>query len=425
MLERTFFAIAVIVLVARCVGLVFRRFHQPQVIGEIVGGNILGPTVAGISLGHTLFPTDIRPSLSAIGQFGLVLYMFMVGLRLNVRTARANSRMVSLISLASIAVPFALAMPLAAFLLTHHRTVGGHPVDTTAFVLFVGTSLSITAFPVLARILEERRMQDTELGTIATACAAVQDVAGWCMLAVILIIASAHGSVGDVAQIALESLGFVAGAFALARLIGVVERRVSANRPEGGSDSFLLPAAVICLLACAGATEAIGLHAVFGAFVFGGLMRRHLPAAPRERMVARITPITTSTLLPIYFIIPGLSVNLRTLDSHNVIEIVLILFVACLGKIGGAFVSGRLSGLSPRQASTMGVLMNTRGLVELVVLQVGLSAGIIDPRLFSELVLMAVVTTLMTQPLLSRVLYAGAGARSEAEVGRLLALNSH
>jgi Kef-type K+ transport system membrane component KefB len=263
------------------------------------------------------------------------------------------------------------------------------------------------------------------LGTIATACAAVQDVAGWCMLAVILIIASAHGSVGDVAQIALESLGFVAGAFALACLIGVVERRVSANRPEGGSDSFLLPAAVICLLACAGATEAIGLHAVFGAFVFGGLMRRHLPAAPRERMVARITPITTSTLLPIYFIIPGLSVNLRTLDSHNVIEIVLILFVACLGKIGGAFVSGRLSGLSPRQASTMGVLMNTRGLVELDVLQVGLSAGIIDPRLFSELVLMAVVTTLMTQPLLSRVLYAGAGARSEAEVGRLLALNSH
>ena len=425
MLERTFFAIAVIVLVARCAGLIFERFHQPQVIGEIVGGIILGPTVAGTALGHTLFPADIRPSLAVVGQLGLVLYMFTVGMRLNFRTARANPRMVSLISLASITVPFALAMPLAALLLTHHRSVGGHPVNTTAFVLFVGTSLSITAFPVLARILEERRMQNTELGTIATACAAVQDVAGWCMLAVILVIASAHGGVGDVARIALEAGGCVAGAFVLARLVGAVDRHLSAIRPDGGSDGFLLPAAVICLLACAGATEAVGLHAVFGAFVFGGVMRRYLPAAPRARLAARITPITRSTLLPIYFIIPGLSVDLRTLDSRDVIEIGLILLVACVGKIGGAFVSGRLSGLSPRQASTMGVLMNTRGLVELVVLQVGLSAGIIDERLFSELVLMAVVTTLMTQPLLTRVLRAGTGARGEAEVGRLLALDSH
>jgi Kef-type K+ transport system membrane component KefB len=424
MLERTFFAIAVILLVARCVGVIFKRIRQPQVIGEILGGIILGPTVAGPALGHTLFPTDIRPSLAVVGQLGLVLYMFTVGMRLNFATARTNPRMVSLISLASLAAPFALAMPLAAFLLTHHRSVAGRQVDTTAFVLFVGTSLSITAFPVLARILEERRMQDTALGTIATACAAVQDVAGWCMLAVILVIASAHGGLDDVVQIALEAVGCVAGAFVLARLIGMVDGHLSANRPDGESDSFLLPAAVICLLACAGATEAVGLHAVFGAFVFGGVMRRHLPAAPRARLAERITPITRSTLLPIYFIIPGLSVDLRTLDSRGIVEIGLILLAACVGKIGGAFVSGRLSGLSPRQASAMGVLMNTRGLVELVVLQVGLSAGIIDGRLFSELVLMAVVTTLMTQPLLTLVLRARAGALGDAEVGRLLALDS-
>jgi Kef-type K+ transport system membrane component KefB len=425
MLQHTFFAIVVILLVARCVGLVFSRIGQPQVIGEIIGGIILGPTVAGSALGHSLFPADIRPSLSVVGQFGLALYMFTVGLRLNVRTARANPRMVSLISLASIAVPFALALPLAAFLITHHRIADGHPVDTTAFVLFVGTSLSITAFPVLARILEERRMQDTELGAIATACAAVQDVAGWCMLAVILVIASAHGNAGDVARIALESVGCVAGIFILARLIGTADRHLGANRSGGAEDGFLLPAAIVCLLACAGATEAVGLHAVFGAFVFGIVMRRYVAAASRERLSARITPITRSTLLPIYFIIPGLSVNLRTLDTRDVVEIGLILLVACVGKIGGAYLSGRLSGLSTRQASVMGVLMNTRGLVELVVLQVGLSAGIIDARLFSELVLMAIVTTLMTQPLLTLAMRARAGVRGEVEVGRLLALDSN
>lgn len=425
MLEHTFLAMAVIVLVARCVGLIFSRIGQPQVIGEIVGGIILGPTVAGSALGHSLFPADVRPSLSAVGQFGLVLYMFTVGLRLDVRTARANPKMVSLISFASIAFPFALALPLASFLLTHHRVADGRPVDTTAFVLFVGTSLSITAFPVLARILEERRMQDTELGAIATACAAVQDVAGWCMLAVILVIASANGNAGDVARIALESVGCIAGVFVLARLIGTVDRHLRANHPGRGEDGFLLPAAIICLLACAGATEAVGLHAVFGAFVFGIVMRRYVPSASRVRLAARITPITRSTLLPIYFIIPGLSVNLRTLDTRDVIEIGLILLVACAGKIGGAFLSGRLGGLSTRQASVMGVLMNTRGLVELVVLQVGLSAGIIDVQLFSELVLMAIVTTLMTQPLLTLAMRARAGVRGEVEVGRLLALDSN
>ncbi len=425
MLQHTFFAMVVIVLVARCVGLVFKRVGQPEVIGEIVGGIILGPTVAGSALGHSLFPADIRPSLSVVGQLGLALYMFTVGLRLNVRTARANPRMVSLISLASIAVPFALALPLAAFLLTHHRIADGRTVDTTAFVLFVGTSLSITAFPVLARILEERRMQDTELGAIATACAAVQDVAGWCMLAVILVIASAHGNASDVGQIALESVGCVAGIFVLARLIGIVDHRLGARGPGGTEDGFLLPAAIICLLASAGATEAVGLHAVFGAFVFGIVMRRYVPAASRARLVARVTPITRSTLLPIYFIVPGLSVNLRMLDTRDIIEIGLILLAACVGKIGGAFLSGRLSGLSTRQSSVMGVLMNTRGLVELVVLQVGLSAGILDERLFSELVLMAVVTTLMTQPLLTLVMRARSGVRGEAEVGALLALEPH
>lgn len=425
MLQHTFFAMVVIVLVARCVGLIFKRIHQPQVIGEIIGGIILGPTVAGTALDHSLFLADIRPSLSVVGQLGLVLYMFTVGLQLKVRTARANPKMVSLISLASIATPFALALPLAAFLLTHHRIADGRPVDTTAFVLFVGTSLSITAFPVLARILEERRMQDTELGAIATACAAVQDVAGWCMLAVILVIASAHGNVGDVARIALEAFGCVAGVFVLARLIGTIERYLRTSRPDGSEHGFLLPAAIICLLASAGATEAVGLHAVFGAFVFGGVMRRYIPTTSRARLAARITPITRSTLLPIYFIIPGLSVNLRTLDTREALEIGLILLAACAGKIGGAFLAGRISGLSSRQASVMGALMNTRGLVELVVLQVGLSAGVIDVRLFSELVLMAVVTTLMTQPLLTLLMRVAPGVSGELEVGRLLALDSN
>lgn len=429
-LAQTFVAIAVILIVARLVGLLFLRIRQPVVIGEIVGGIILGPTILGVSAGNTLFPTSVRPSLALIGQLGLALYMFMVGLRLNVKTVRTNPRMVSLISLGSLILPFALAMPLAAFLYTHHKIVGGHAVNTTAFFLFVGTSLSITAFPVLARILEARRMQNTELGAIATACAAIQDVAGWILLAIILAIASSHGAFGSLVRIALESLACVAGIFAVAQILGWLEqgapgapsRFTELVRSSSATGSVLLPATVVLVLLCAATTQAIGLHAIFGAFLLGAVLRGRLSDGARERVSQRLAPITAGVLLPIYFITPGLSVNLRTIDSHGIAEIALILLAACAGKIGGAYLAGRASGLSGRQSAVMGSLMNTRGLIELVVLQVALAAGIVDKKLFSELVFMAVVTTMMTQPLLSY--FMRASGERETEHTTLMALNA-
>jgi Kef-type K+ transport system membrane component KefB len=427
MLARTFLAIAVIVLVARLTGVVFLRFRQPLVIGEIVGGILLGPTVLGAfgaGATHALFPAKIRPSLDLIGQLGLVLYMFMVGLHLNFKTVRSNKQMVSKISLAAVLLPLALAMPLAAFLYTGHHKVGGHSVDRLAFFLFVGVSLSITAFPVLARILDDRRMHGTEVGTIATACAAVQDVLGWVMLAVVLAIVSAHGGAASLARIGGESVLCVGGIALVSRVLGRLDPAGSSG--EGPSPGPLLPPAVIaCVLLCAAATQAIGLHAIFGAFICGVALRRSLSVTTIELLVSRVRPLTVAFLLPVYFIGPGLHVNLRDVGSGGVGEIALILLAACGGKLIGAYVAARASGLSARQSAIMGSLMNTRGLIELVVLQVALGAGILDGRLFSELVFMAVVTTMMTPLLLSLLMKNKVGVAAETSHSDVLALSAH
>lgn len=426
MVAQTFVALGVIVVVAHGMGLLFRRFGQPLVIGEIVGGIVLGPTVLGAISPHAvtaLFPLPIRPSLDLIGQIGLSLYMFLVGLRLHVRPVRANPRMVCAISVGATALPFVLAMPLAVVLYARHHRIGPHGVvDATAFFLFVGTSLSITAFPVLTRILEDRGMQRTELGAIATACAAVQDVFGWLMLALVLAISTAHGGAGTVARILLEGTGCVAGILVFAHAVAWLDRRERASNPPA-EGTLLMPVVAALVLACAAATQAIGLHPVFGAFVCGIVLAHRLPEATREGLSARLAPVTVGVLLPVYFISPGLHVNLRATGGAGLAETVPIIAVACAGKFGGAYLSSRSVGLSGHQAAIMGALMNTRGLIELVVLQVALSAGILDGRLFSEFVVMAVLTTMMTPPILRVLMRPAIGVTAEARRARLLALN--
>lgn len=425
MLQRSFLAIAVIVLVARVTGLLFRRLHQPLVIGEIVGGIILGPTVLGAIDGGAptaLFPANIHPALNLLGELGLVAYMFMVGLRLNFDIVRSNGRMVSRISTGAILLPAALALPLAALLYTNHHRVAGHTVDRLAFFLFVATALSITAFPVLVRILEDWRMQGTELGTIATACAAIQDVLGWIMLAIVLAIVSAHGGAGSVARIGAEAIGCTVGILILARVAGMLEP-ADPERETEFSTSPVLPAIFACVLLCAGATQAIGLHAIFGAFVFGAALRRRISAPTAELLTSKLSPVTVGVLLPVYFIGAGLQVNLRGIGAGGAGEIVLILFAACAGKLIGGYAGSRLSGLTPRQSAVMGSLMNTRGLIELVVLQVALSAGVLDNRLYSEIVFMAVCTTMMTPVLLELLMRPKVGLAAESRRAELLALN--
>lgn len=420
MLDRVLLAMAVIVLTARVVGWLFARVGQPEVIGEIVGGIVLGPTLIGASLDRTLFPADVLPALSVVGQLGLVLYMFTVGLHLNVRLARREPRSVSLISAASVAAPFALAMPLAALLYSHDSVVHGQHVRSVVFFLFFGTALSITAFPVLARILEERRLQHTRIGILATACAAAQDVAGWLMLAAVLTVARADSGVGGIGKTALGSVGCVIGILLLAYAVGFLNKRVAAIRgvdpDHRGQFPLLYSATLIALLVSAAATQAVGLHAVFGAFLFGAALRRPIPVAAREPLRERILPLTRGLLLPIYFIIPGLSVNLRSVGGREALDIVLILIVACGGKLGGAYLTSRAAGLRRADAAMMGALMNTRGLIELVVLQVALASQIIGDTLFSEMVVVAVVTTLMTQPLMSLILRRDSGASSAGRV---------
>jgi len=434
MLARAFVAVGVIVLVARLTGMLFRRFNQPLVIGEIVGGIILGPTVLGaIWAGGptTLFPAQIRPSLSVIGQVGLMLYMFLVGLRLNLRTVRSNKRMVGRISLGAILCPLALSVPLAVYLYPHHKLVGGHTVSRLAFFLFVGVSLSITAFPVLTRILEDRRMHNTELGVIATACAAVQDVLGWFMLAVVLVIVSAHGGATHLVRIVVEAAFCAVGIVIVSRLVARLDETAPERSGSGaeslhsdarGRASLFFPAVFALVLLCGGATQAIGLHSVFGAFVFGIALRRAVPNATAEQLTNRLAPVTLGVLLPIYFIGPGLSTNLRAIGSSGIPEILLIVVAACAGKLLGGYGASRASGLSTRQSAIMGTLMNTRGLIELVVLQVALAAGVLDNRLFSELVFMAVLTTMMTSPLLSLLMRRGVGAAPDLARSDLLAL---
>jgi Kef-type K+ transport system membrane component KefB len=378
-------ALAVIVASAHLFGRLAARLGQPRVLGEIVAGIALGPSLLGAVWPEAtaeLFPAAVVGHLRPLADLGLVLFMFLVGLELDERHLRGQGHRAVVISHVSIIVPFALGAGVAVPL----HDVVGKGTDLLPFCLFVGAAMAITAFPVLARILQETGLESTRLGALTLTCAAVDDVTAWCILAGVLAIARDSGG-GDVAVTAGAAVGFgLAMWFVLRPLLARF------------ADVPVAVAIGIALLA-AWTTDLIGIHAIFGAFLAGVVM----PRRPGDRLVLvdRLESVTTVLLLPVFFMTVGLSTRFGLVTTAHLWGIaVLVTVLAVVGKLGGAGVAARAMGERWRDALTIGVLMNTRGLTEIVILTVGLERGIIGPTLFTIMVMMALATTFMAVPAL-------------------------
>jgi Kef-type K+ transport system membrane component KefB len=388
--------VAVILVAARAGAVLFERFGQPAVIGEIVAGLALGPTLLGALPGDPsseLFPADALAVLKLIGQIGLVLFMFTVGWDLDLRVVRRREGAAAAVSIASIVLPFALGLGLAVHLHPDHDVVAGTEVPFWPFALFLGASLALTAFPVLARILQETRLAATPLGTLVLTAAAVDDLVGWSILAVALAVLASSGA-WEYVRIVVESALFVAA------IVFVVRPALRAllRDPTPAREALVLPVALVG----AYATEAIGIHAVFGAFLVGTAMPRPPDENDLIEFRRRLSP-TVAFLAPIYFVTSGMAVDIPGLRAGDLADFVLILTAACAGKFLGAFGAARAAGIETRESAAVGVLMNTRGLIEIVLLTVARDQGLIDDRLFTMLALMAIVTTLLTSPTLRRI----------------------
>lgn len=396
-LAQVLLALAVITFLARLVGGVFNRYlHQPPVIGEIVAGLMLGPSLLKIvspSAFAFLLPAEAAPFLSIIAKIGVVLFMFLVGLELDLKALKKSSHTTLAISHASIAVPFLLGSTLA--LALYPRYAEGH-VTFTAFSLFLGISMSVTAFPVLARILTDRAIQNTPLGMTALACAAIDDVTAWTLLAFVVGIVSAQ--VESAAMTLLYVVAYIAVMWVVVRpimrrLIARVDTRSTAVTRSAISLVF------VGLLLSAYVTESIGIHALFGAFLFGAFMPHEGKLA--EHIRTGTADVVVVMFLPAFFAFTGMRTEVGLLDSGvEWLAFAGITLVATLGKFGGSALAGRCVGLSWRDASAIGLLMNTRGLMELIVLNLGLDLGVISPTVFAMMVLMALATTFMASPLL-------------------------
>ncbi|WNF00143.1 cation:proton antiporter [Streptomyces luomodiensis] len=393
--------LAVVVPVALFCGRIAQRLRQPAVLGEIAAGLMLGPSLLGMFPGDptgALFPAEARPFLQLLAQLGLVLFMFGVGYHLDVAHLRGRGRQVMSVSFSSVALPFALGTGLAVGFATWGLTERGR-AGLLGPALFLGAAMSITAFPVLARILTDHGLARERIGNVALACAALQDLLAWGILAVVVVVVNADGP-WPLARMALLSTLFVLG---MRYVVRPALRRLLAPERPWNRDSALAQGVVFGgLLLSAWATDAMGLHTVFGAFVFGAVVPRRQLEAHAPDVPARIEQ-SSLLLLPVFFAVTGLSVDFQGLGAQGLVMLLAVLLVACAGKFVGAAVAARLTGATPRQSITLGVLLNARGLTELVLLNVGLALGVIDGRLFTVMVAMAVITTMMTGPLLQRL----------------------
>lgn len=388
--------VIVIVVAARWIGALFQRLRQPAVIGEMVAGILLGPSLLGLvepGVHAFLFPESSLGPLRLLSQLGVILFMFVVGIELDVAHLRQRVAAAVLVSHASILVPFFLGAASAILL---YPTLAPAGVPFGAFALFIGVAMSITAFPVLARILEERRLGGTPLGSTAIACAAVDDVTAWCLLALVVAIARASS-----VTVALSTVGFTL--LFIAAMIFVVRplaaRLLAARRGGNDGSAGLLAAIVAFVFAAAWLTDRIGIHALFGAFLAGVCVPSG--SGLREFLRLRLEAFGSVVLLPLFFAFTGLRTHVGLIDDWNGWLVCgAIVAVAIAGKLGGSMLAARSTGMGWGDAFSLGALMNTRGLVELIVLNVGYDLGILSPRIFTMLVLMALVTTIMTGPLL-------------------------
>jgi Kef-type K+ transport system membrane component KefB len=393
--------ITVILAVCRLTGSLFRTIHQPRVVGEMFAGILLGPSLLGWIAPHFsayLFPPSSLGFLNALSQVGVVIFMFLVGLGINPKELQHQSHAAVLVSHVSITAPFVLASLLALYL---YPRLSDDSVSFTNFALFMGAAMSVTAFPVLARILTERDMMQSRLGTVAIASAAVDDVTGWCILAyIVVLIRAAHQTTSiwvTLGGILLFLVVMIYGVrFVLSRLLERTFRKygeISENRM-----AFLL----LLALASALCTERLGIHLLFGSFLMGAIMPKE-PAFVRY-VLDRFETITITLLLPLFFAFTGLRTNIGLFKGPTMwFYCGLIILVATGGKLGGSTIAGWFSGMPLKEAAGLGTLMNTRGLMELVILNIGLDIKVISPALFSMMVVMALFTTFMTTPVLELI----------------------
>lgn len=406
--------IAVVLVVSRAIAVGTRWLGQPLVIAEMVAGIALGPSLLGAiwpAAYGALFPASSMPVLKMLSQFGLVLFMFLVGLELDPALLRGRRRASVLISNVGILLPFAFGFGSAWLIHPSHAPRG---VSFLPFALFLGTAMSVTAFPVLARILSERGLTHSRVGAIAIACAAVDDVSAWCLLAFVVAIARAN-ALGE----ALLTVGLTAG-FSLFMLLvarPLLRRLGTAVAERGGLTPTRLVVLLVLLLLSAGITEVIGIHALFGAFLFGVVLPKEGGLA--QQLAEKLESTAVLLLMPLFFAYSGLRTHVGLLSGGGEWLIALgLIAVATLGKFGGGTLAARVTGLNWREASAIGVLMNTRGLMELIVLNVGMDLGVITPTIFTMLVLMALVTTFSTTPLL-RWIYAPLAAAPASRPDRI------
>lgn len=405
--------VGVILMISRVVGKLFSKIRQPQVVGEMVGGILLGPSLLGWvapRVSNVVFPASSLSHLQALSEIGLVLFMFMVGLSLNSGEVKSNRRAAVLISHASMVIPFCAGALIALYI---YPRMADDSYSFKGFALFMGASMSVTAFPVLARILTERSLLQSKIGSLSIACAAVDDVTGWCVLAYVVFTIRASRAAAPAYLMGVEAVGYaLLMLFVVKPFTRYFERVFTANK-RLTEHAFALM--VLLLLASALLTEWLGLHLVFGAFLMGAIM----PRTPEfvQHVVEKFESLTVVVLLPLFFGLSGLRTAVNMVSGQGLWIYAMVIIVAAIAsKLGGSLIAARLTGMGWKDATGLGVLMNTRGLMELIILNVGLEIGAIPTTVFSIMVLMALGTTFMTCPLLDFLYPAGIVKSAEREL---------
>ncbi|HET6209060.1 MAG TPA: cation:proton antiporter [Jatrophihabitans sp.] len=399
MLATALLGIGAMLLTGGVLGRLMAAIRQPVVVGEILAGIMFGPSVLGALPGHLeqqLLPNEVRPLLSGIGQLGLILFMFLIGWEFTAASGRGNAAIAGAVAGSSIVLSFGLGSAVGYPLYAGHASVAGHPVPRLAFMLFLGAAMSVTAFPVLARIISERGLANTRIGSLALACAAIDDLLAWLLLALVSAIVAGNGGAG-LLQAGALSVAYAAVMFGLVR-----PALAAAFRRWGERHSPLLPLLLVSgAFVSAYATTWIGIHGIFGAFLFGIVLPRRMDRSVHEQARELLSSAST-ILMPVYFIVVGLSVDITHLSARNLAELAVILVVACTGKFAGSALPARLLGMSWRESRTVGLLMNVRGLTGIIILQQGISLGVLDGPMFTMMVLAALITTMIAGPLLPR-----------------------
>ncbi|MEZ7499097.1 cation:proton antiporter [Flavobacterium sp. Arc3] len=393
--------IVMIILVARLFGWIFKKIGQPTVIGEIIAGIVLGPSLLGMyfpGFSAALFPVESLGNLKFLSQIGLILFMFVIGMELDIKVLKNKASEAVVISHASIVIPFALGIGLSYFVFNQFAPPG---VQFLSFSLFMGIAMSITAFPVLARIVQEREIHKTKLGAIVITCAAADDITAWCLLAVVIAIVKAGDFISSLYVISLAVIYVVAMIFIVKPFL----KRI--GDLYGSKDSIGKPVMAIFflfLILSSYATEVIGIHALFGAFMMGSIM----PDVTKFRMIfiEKVEDVAVILLLPLFFVFTGLKTEIGLINDPYLWKVTgAIIMVAVVGKFLGSALAAKFVGQNWKDSFTIGALMNTRGLMELIVLNIGLELKVLTPEVFTMMVIMALVTTFMTGPALDLINY--------------------